>query len=84
MRTRHVLPLLGSKEIVFSLAQAVLDPAGGKDLVIVTAPGYTIPERGARFAGGEVLRMPLMEHVGSFPTWTRSTTPPGNGPRSYG
>ncbi|HSH33312.1 MAG TPA: aminotransferase class I/II-fold pyridoxal phosphate-dependent enzyme, partial [Actinomycetota bacterium] len=59
-----VLPLLGSKEIVFSLAQAVLDPAGGKDLVIVTAPGYTIPERGARFVGGEVLRLPLVEHRG--------------------
>ncbi len=75
-----VLPLLGSKEIVFSLAQAVLDPAGGKDLVIVTAPGYTIPERGARFAGGEVLRLPLTEHRGFLPdldsiddaTWERA------------
>ena len=31
----QILPLLGSKELVFSLAQAVLDPAGGKDLVVV-------------------------------------------------
>ena len=75
-----VLPLLGSKEIVFSLAQAVLDPAGGKDLVIVTAPGYTIPERGARFVGGEVLRLPLIEQRGFLPdldsiddaTWERA------------
>lgn len=55
-----LIPTLGSKEPIFSLAQAVLDPASGRDLVVVTAPGYTIPERGARFAGGEVLRLPLM------------------------
>jgi succinyldiaminopimelate transaminase len=54
-----LLPTLGSKEPIFSLAQATLDPASGRDLVIVTAPGYTIPERGARFAGGDVLRLPL-------------------------
>jgi len=57
----QVLPLLGSKEIVFSLAQAVIDPAGGKDLVVVTTPGYPIAERGARFVGGEVRRLPLLE-----------------------
>ncbi|MEX0989546.1 MAG: aminotransferase class I/II-fold pyridoxal phosphate-dependent enzyme [Actinomycetota bacterium] len=56
-----LFPTLGSKEIVFSLASAVVDPAAGKDLVIVTAPGYTIPERGARFVGADVLRLPLTE-----------------------
>jgi acetylornithine aminotransferase len=60
----NILPLLGSKEIVFSLAQCVLDPAAGKDLVLVTAPGYPIPERGARFAGGAVERLPLTEERG--------------------
>jgi succinyldiaminopimelate transaminase len=77
----QVLPLLGSKELVFSLAQATLDPAGGKDLVVVTAPGYTIPERGARFAGGEVRRLPLHESNGFLPdldaidarTWDRAS-----------
>jgi acetylornithine aminotransferase len=54
-----LIPTLGSKETIFSLAQAVLDPASGRDLVMVTAPGYTIPERGARFVGGEVLHLPL-------------------------
>jgi succinyldiaminopimelate transaminase len=57
----EVLPILGSKEIVFSLAQLVLDPPRDKDLVITTAPGYPIPERGARFAGGDVVRVPLEE-----------------------
>jgi succinyldiaminopimelate transaminase len=56
-----VIPTLGSKELVFSLAQAVVDPADGRDLAVVTAPGYPIPERGARFAGADVLRLPLRE-----------------------
>jgi acetylornithine aminotransferase len=55
-----LIPTLGSKEPIFGLAQTALDPANGRDLVVVTAPGYTIPERGARFAGGEVLRLPLV------------------------
>ena len=76
----QVLPLLGSKEIVFSLVQAVIDPAGGKDLVLVTAPGYPIAERGARFVGGEVRRLPLLEVSDFLPdldgiddaTWDRA------------
>jgi succinyldiaminopimelate transaminase len=56
-----LLPTLGSKEPIFGLAQAVGDPAGAKDLVITTAPGYTIPERGAGYAGLEVVRLPLTE-----------------------
>ena len=76
----QILPTMGSKELVFSLAQAVLDPAGSRDLAIVTAPGYTIPERGARFAGGDVLRLPLRERGAFLPdlsgvdraTWERT------------
>jgi succinyldiaminopimelate transaminase len=63
----QILPTLGSKELVFSLAQAVLDPAGGRDLVLTTAPGYPIPERGARYAGGDVMRLPLTEANGFLP-----------------
>jgi succinyldiaminopimelate transaminase len=58
---RDILPTLGSKELIFSLAQAVADPTGDKDLVLTTAPGYTIPERGAAYAGLEVRRLPLTE-----------------------
>ena len=63
----QILPTLGSKELVFSLAQAVLDPAAGKDLVLTTAPGYPIPERGARYAGGDVARLRLTEERGFLP-----------------
>ncbi len=77
----QVLPLLGSKEIVFSLAQAILDPAAGRDTVLVTAPGYTVPARGARFAGGHVRRLPLLERDDFLPdldavdqaTWQRAS-----------
>jgi succinyldiaminopimelate transaminase len=55
----NILPTLGSKELVFSLAQCVFDPGAGKDLAIVTSPGYPIPARGARFAGGDVHVLPL-------------------------
>jgi succinyldiaminopimelate transaminase len=76
----HILPTLGSKEPIFHLAQSLLDPAGGKHLVTVTTPGYTIPERGARFAGGDVARLSLTEPSGFLPdldavdasTWDRT------------
>jgi succinyldiaminopimelate transaminase len=78
--SRQVLPILGSKEIVFGLAQLVLDAGRGRDLVVVTAPGYPIPERGARWAGGDVLRLPLLAEAGFLPdldgvaasTWERT------------
>ena len=57
----HILPILGSKELVFSLAGCVFDPLAGKDLVLVTTPGYPIPARGARFAGGDVVSLPLSQ-----------------------
>jgi aspartate/methionine/tyrosine aminotransferase len=49
----QVIPTLGSKEAIFHLAQVV----GGD--VAVTTPGYPVPERGARFAGRDVVRAPL-------------------------
>jgi acetylornithine aminotransferase len=75
-----VLPTLGSKELIFSLAQSVLDLDAGRDLTVVTAPGYTIAARGARFAGGDVLRLALRERDGFLPdlgavdqaTWRRT------------
>ncbi|MGI8421319.1 MAG: pyridoxal phosphate-dependent aminotransferase [Gaiellaceae bacterium] len=77
---RHVIPTLGSKEAIFSLAQAVIDCDGGKRLVLVTEPGYPVQERGALFAGAEVERLPLLERNGFLPdldavneeTWRRA------------
>jgi succinyldiaminopimelate transaminase len=77
----QILPTLGSKEPIFHLARALLDPEGGKHLVTVTTPGYTIPERGARSAGGDVARLSLTEANGFLPdldavdasTWNRTS-----------
>ena len=64
---RHVIPTLGSKEAIFSFAQVVLDVPGGRDVVVVTEPGYPVPGRGAAFAGARVLELPLREEHGFLP-----------------
>lgn len=64
---REVIPTLGSKEAIFTLALVVADPAGGRDLVAVTEPGYPVPERGALFAGAQPVRLPLLEEHGFLP-----------------
>lgn len=61
----EVLPTLGSKEVIFSLAQVVA--GGGRDLVAMTAPGYPVAQRGAAFAGCEVVELPLTAERGFLP-----------------
>jgi acetylornithine aminotransferase len=56
-----VIPTLGTKEAIYSFAQVVLDPAAGKDTVVLTEPGYPVYERGALFAGARVETLPLLE-----------------------
>jgi aspartate/methionine/tyrosine aminotransferase len=75
----EVMPTLGSKEAVFSLAFIAMDSRGDKRVVVVTDPGYPIPERAALLAGAEVIRLPLREANGFLPdlsdvpeaTWDR-------------
>ncbi len=70
----EIVPTLGSKEAIFHLAQV----AGG-DLVAIGAPSYPVYERGAAFAGKEVLELPLRASAGFLPdldavdpgTWER-------------
>ena len=59
---REVMPTLGSKEAVFHLAQVL---AG--DLVVVPQPAYPVYERGAVFAGKEVVELPLEAGAGFLP-----------------
>lgn len=58
---REVMPTFGSKEAVFSLPFIALDPRSRRRTVVVTEPGYPVPERAARLAGAEVLQLPLRE-----------------------
>jgi succinyldiaminopimelate transaminase len=57
-----VVPTLGSKEAIFHLAQVV-----GPGSVAIPAPGYPVPERGALFAGREVVDAPLLAERGFLP-----------------
>lgn len=50
----EVVPTLGTKEAIFHLAQIV-----GGETVVVTSPGYPVPERGALFAGKTVVTLPI-------------------------
>jgi acetylornithine aminotransferase len=63
----EVIPTYGSKEAIFSFAQVAVDPAGAKDTVVVTEPGYPVPGRGAAFAGARVEALPLLEENGFLP-----------------
>jgi acetylornithine aminotransferase len=58
----EVLPTLGSKEAIFSLAQVF---AG--DTVVVPTPSYPVYERGAQFAGKRVVELPLRAENGWLP-----------------
>src|SRR4051812_10633767 len=58
----EVIPTLGSKEAIFHLAQIV-----GPGRVALTVPGYPVPERGALFAGREVVEAPLLAERGFLP-----------------
>jgi acetylornithine aminotransferase len=63
----EIVPTYGSKEAIFSFAEVVVDPGSGKDTVLVTEPGYPVPERGALFAGARVAHLPLREENGFLP-----------------
>ena len=45
----------------------VVDREAEKRLVVTTEPGYPVPDRGAAFAGAEVVQLPLLEAGGFLP-----------------
>jgi succinyldiaminopimelate transaminase len=61
---RHVLPTAGSKEAIFHLPLAIIDPAGTRRGVVWGDPGYPVYGRGAQFAGGISHPVPLTERGG--------------------
>jgi len=60
----ELLPTLGSKEAIFSFAQIAV---GEKRLVAVPEPGYPVYERGALFAGADIVTVPLRRDSGWLP-----------------
>jgi succinyldiaminopimelate transaminase len=76
----EIVPTLGSKEAIFSLAQVLVDSASDKRLVVIPEPAYPVYERGAVFGGGDVHTVPLLEANDFLPdldaiddeTWRRT------------
>ena len=60
----EIVPLLGSKEGIFHLSQAFLDPG---DVALIPDPGYVTYAAGATFAGAEPYFMPLLPQNGWLP-----------------
>jgi succinyldiaminopimelate transaminase len=63
----EIVPTYGSKEAIFLLAQVIVDRDSDRRLVVTTEPGYPVPDRGAAFAGADVLQLPLLEENGFLP-----------------
>jgi LL-diaminopimelate aminotransferase len=59
-----VLPLVGSKEGIFHLPVAFIDPG---DVALIPDPGYPVYETGTILAGGEAVLMPLLAENGFKP-----------------
>jgi LL-diaminopimelate aminotransferase len=60
----EIVPLLGSKEGIFHLSQALLEPG---DVVLVPDPAYPTYSMGAHFAGAETYFLPLLPEIGYLP-----------------
>jgi len=65
---REVACLLGSKEGIVHLQQAILDPA---DPVLLPDPGYTPYADGAALSGATIVRFPLRATDGYLPDFDR-------------
>ena len=61
---REVAPLIGSKEGIANVALAFVDPG---QAVLVPDPGYPTYSLGTILAGGEPVRMPLLEENSFLP-----------------
>jgi succinyldiaminopimelate transaminase len=61
----EVVPTLGSKEAIFSFAEVATSPE--RRLIAVPELAYPVYERGALFAGAEVVTVPLSEERGWLP-----------------
>jgi succinyldiaminopimelate transaminase len=48
----QILPSAGSKEAIFHLGPAFLDPVSGRNRIVFGSPGYPVYESSALFAGG--------------------------------
>jgi LL-diaminopimelate aminotransferase len=60
----EVMAVIGAKDAISHIPFAFLDPG---DSALVTDPGYPVYQIAVGFAGGEVIRVPLLEENGFLP-----------------
>ena len=60
----EIVPLLGSKEGIFHLTQALVEPG---DVILIPDPGYLTYPQSTRFAGGIQYSMPLLPERNFLP-----------------
>ena len=63
----QILPANGSKEAVFNIHLALVDPSAARRRVVIPSPAYPVYERGAAFAGGVPTLLPLTRANGFLP-----------------
>ena len=66
---KEIVPLLGSKEGIFHLMLAMIDPG---DVVLIPDPSYLTYAHGAVLAGGEPYYCRCAQITTTFPIWRRS------------
>lgn len=69
---RQVLPVLGTREALFAIAQTIVDPAGG-DRVICPNPFYQIYEGATLLAGAEPVYVNADPQRNFAPDWSTVT-----------
>ena len=71
---RHLLPVSGTREALFSIAQAVIDRNRGDALVFMPNPFYQIYEGAALLAGAQPLYLDCVQANGFIPDLDAITT----------
>lgn len=63
----ELMPLLGSKEGIFHIHQAIIEPG---DVVLIPDPGYLTYTQATRFAGGQPYYVPLLPENDYIPDFS--------------
>lgn len=67
----HILPTNGSKEALYLIHQALLDPGGSRRRILIPEPAYPVYRIATLFAGGEPTEVPLSWNDGFLPRWDK-------------
>jgi len=63
----HIVPTNGSKEGIYLIHQAVIDPHSDRTVILIPDPAYPVYEIATKFAGGQPVPVPLVPELGFLP-----------------